>query len=118
MRGRKGMRIAVLAMICSAIAGTTKAAPLALSPWDAQRYAAAFDAVDRGDFIDAEMQSSEIKDRSLAGHLAFRQLMRPGGHATYDDLANWLEKYNDLPGAERVYTLASKRKPKIGRAHV
>lgn len=112
MRARKGMRIAVLTMICSAIAGTTNAAPQALSPWDAKRYAAAFDAVDRGDFIDAEMQTSEIKDRSLTGHLAFRQLMHPGGHvASYDELAKWLEQYSDLPGAERIYTLASKRKP-------
>lgn len=108
------MRITALAMICAAIAGTTKAAPMALSPWDAQRYAAAFDAVDRGDFIDAEMQTSEIKDRSLAGHLAFRQLMRPGGQATYDDLARWLDQYSDLPGAERIYTLALKRKPIVG----
>lgn len=105
------MRIAALAMICSAIAGTTNAAPQALSPWDAQRYAAAFDAIDRGDFIDAEMQSSEIKDRSLAGHLAFHQMMRPGGHASYEELAGWLDKYSDLPGAERIFTLAAKRKP-------
>lgn len=106
------MRIAVLAMICSAIAGTTNAAPQALSPWDARRYAAAFDAVDRGDFIDAEMQTSEIKDRSLAGHLAFRQIMHPGGRAaSYDELARWLDNYSDLPGAERVFLLANKRKP-------
>lgn len=105
------MRIAALAMICSAIAGTTKAAPMALSPWDAQRYAAAFDAADRGDYIDAEMQTSEVKDRSLAGHLAFRQLMRPGAQASYDDLARWLDQYSDLPGADRIYTLAFKRKP-------
>ena len=99
------MRIAVLTMICSAIAGTTQAAPQVLSPWDVQRYVSAFEAVDRGDFIDAEMQSGEIKDRSLAGHLAFRQLMHPSAHtATYEDLAGWLEKYNDQPGAERVYT--------------
>jgi soluble lytic murein transglycosylase-like protein len=105
------MQVAALAVVCAAIAGTTKAAPQALSPWDAQRYAAAFDAVDRGDFIDAEMQSSEIKDRSLAGHLSFRQLMRPGGQASYEDLAGWLEKYADHPGAERIFTLASRRKP-------
>jgi len=108
------MRIAVLTMICSAIAGTTNAAPQALSPWDAKRYAAAFDAVDRGDFIDAEMQTTEIKDRSRAGHLAFRQLMHPGAHvASYDELARWLERYSDLPGAERIYTLAAKRKPAL-----
>ncbi len=106
------MRIAVLTMICSAIAGTSQAAPQVLSPWDVQRYVSAFEAVDRGDFIDAEMQSGEIKDRSLAGHLAFRQLMHPNAHtASYEDLAGWLEKYSDQPGAERVYTLAQKRKP-------
>ena len=111
MRRRKGMRIAVLTMICAAIAGNSHAAPMALSPWDAKRYAAAFDAVDRGDFIDAEMQTAEIKDRSLAGHLAFRQLMRPGFQASYEDLAKWLDQYSDLPGAERIYLLAQKRRP-------
>ncbi|MDP1600674.1 lytic transglycosylase domain-containing protein [Phenylobacterium sp.] len=112
MRALRGMRIAVLTMICSAIAGTTQAAPQVLSPWDVRRYVSAFEAVDRGDFIDAEMQSGDIKDRSLAGHLAFRQLMHPSAQsASYEDLAAWLEKYGDLPGAERVYTLALKRKP-------
>ncbi|ODT64488.1 transglycosylase SLT domain-containing protein [Phenylobacterium sp.] len=110
------MRIAVLTMICAAIAGNSHAAPMALSPWDAKRYAAAFDAVDRGDFIDAEMQTAEIKDRSLAGHLAFRQLMRPGFQASYEDLAKWLDQYSDLPGAERIYMLAQKRRPVGGAA--
>ncbi|KRB40028.1 MAG: lytic transglycosylase domain-containing protein [Pseudomonadota bacterium] len=112
MRVLNGMRVAVLTVVCSAIAGTSQAAPQVLSPWDVQRYVSAFEAVDRGDFIDAEMQSAEIKDRSLAGHLAFRQLMHPTTHtASYDELAKWLDKYGDLPGAERIYTLAAKRKP-------
>ena len=111
MQLRQGMRIAVLTMICAAIAGNSLAAPMALSPWDAKRYVDAFDAVDRGDLIDAEMQAAEIKDRALSGHLAFRQLIRPGTQAEYQALADWLDRYSDLPGAERLYTLAQKRRP-------
>lgn len=112
MRIRKGMRIAVLAMICSAVAGTSWAAPQALSPWDVKRYVAAFEAVDRGDFIDAEMQATDITDKSLTGHLALRQLTKSRGqNASYADLAKWMDQYSDLPGAERVYLIASKIKP-------
>ncbi|HVK42133.1 MAG TPA: lytic transglycosylase domain-containing protein [Phenylobacterium sp.] len=112
MRALRGTQMAALAVVCSAIAGTSQAAPQVLSPWDVQRYVSAFEAVDRGDFIDAEMQTSEIKNRSLAGHLAFRRLVHPTAHApTYEELAGWLEKYSDQPGAERIYALASRRKP-------
>jgi soluble lytic murein transglycosylase-like protein len=112
MQGLKGILIAALVVIGATTASAAHAAPQALSPWDAQRYAAAFEAVDQGDFIGAEMQISEIKDRSLAGHLALRQLMHPTAHkASFEELARWLEQYGDLPGAERVYALAEQRRP-------
>ncbi len=88
------------------------AAPQVLNPWDLARYRAAFAAVDRGDFIDAQMHLVELKDRSLAGHLALRQLMHPTAHtSSYQELSGWLAAYADLPGAERVYALALKRRP-------
>jgi len=108
------MRTWALALICTAaIAGQAAAAgPQALSPWDAQRYAAAFQAVDHGDFIEAEMQAAEVKDPALKGHLALRQLLHPTVHkATFEELAAWLSRYADLPGADRVFALASRRKP-------
>jgi len=108
------MRVAALAMICTAAIASqaAAAAPQALSPWDAQAYAGAFAATEQGDFIGAQMQASEIKDDSLKGHLALRQLMHPTAHmATFDELAAWLSKYADLPGADRVFALALKRKP-------
>jgi len=53
-----------------------------------------------------------VKDTSLLGHLSFSQLMSPGAYkATFDDLTSWLTKYADLPVANRVFSLASKRKP-------
>jgi soluble lytic murein transglycosylase-like protein len=109
------MRIAVLAMICTAISmGSTAqaAGPQALSASDAKAYSQAFAATDRGDFIGAQMSTSGVKDTSLMGVLAFLQLMHPSAHkATFDELSAWLAKYADLPWADRVFSLAAKRKP-------
>jgi soluble lytic murein transglycosylase-like protein len=108
------MQIAALAMICTAAIATQAAAsgPQALSPWDAQNYRAAFEAAEQGDFIGVEAKSAEVKDKSLLGHLTFRQLMTPSGYkATFQDLTAWLSKYADLPGADRVFSLAKRRKP-------
>ncbi|CAN7175266.1 lytic transglycosylase domain-containing protein [Phenylobacterium sp. LjRoot225] len=83
-----------------------------LSTADAARYAAAFAACARGDFIDAQMQAVEIQDRSLVGYLAYDQLMHPTAHkASFDELTGWLGKFRDLPLANRIFGLAVRRKP-------
>jgi soluble lytic murein transglycosylase-like protein len=110
----KRMQIAALAMICTAFSnGIAKAAPpQALSQSDAQSYEEAFEAAERGDFIGAQMSSAGIKDKSLIGLLAYTQLMHPSAHkASFDELSAWLSSYADLPWADRVFNLASRRKP-------
>lgn len=103
---------AVSAAALMGTAGQAYAAPQVMNPWDIARYKAVFAAVDRGDFIDAQMQLTEIKDRSLVGHVAFRQLMHPTAHvSSYDELKGWLAAYADLPNAERIYALAIRRRP-------
>lgn len=85
--------------------------PAALSAADARAYSAAFAATERGDFIDAQMQASSAKDNSLQGYLSFRELMHPTAHiAAFDELASWLGKFRDLPVADRIFALASKRR--------
>jgi soluble lytic murein transglycosylase-like protein len=92
------------------------AGPQVLSPMDERAYREAFAATQRGDFEDAEAAMARVKDQTLAGHLAFQKLMHPTAwSATFEDLTGWLKRYGDLPGAERVYALAVKRKPS-GRA--
>jgi soluble lytic murein transglycosylase-like protein len=101
------------ALACSASIASAAAAeaPSALSSDDARAYAAAFDATERGDFIDAQMQSAAVKDRSLLGYLTFHQLMHPTAHvAAFDELSDWLAKFRDLPVADRIFALAAKRK--------
>lgn len=83
-----------------------------LSDTDAQAYTAAFQAVDQGDFLGAQITASSIKDRSLDGYLSFRALMHPSAHkATFEELASWLGRFRDLPLADRVFSLAAKRNP-------
>ena len=110
---KKRLQASALAFVCTAsIAGTAAAeAPPALSSHDAKAYAAAFEATDRGDFIAAQMQSAAVQDHSLEGYLSFHALMHPTAHvAAFDELSGWLAKFRDLPVADRIFALASKRK--------
>ncbi|MGZ3403393.1 MAG: lytic transglycosylase domain-containing protein, partial [Phenylobacterium sp.] len=110
---KKRLRAGAFALACSASIATAAAAdaPPALSSDDAKAYAAAFDATERGDFIDAQMQSAAVKDRSLVGYLSFHELMHPTAHvAAFDELSAWLAKFRDLPVADRIFALAAKRK--------
>src|SRR5258706_2263820 len=95
-----------------ASAGSARAEmPAALSAADARAYSAAFESTERGDFIDAQMQASAVHDSSLLGYLSFRELMHPTAHiAAFDELAGWLGKFRDLPVADRIFALASKRR--------
>lgn len=107
--------IMALPMAAAALfsAGTALAAgPQVLSPMDERAYREAFAATQRGDFEDADAAMARVKDKALAGHLALQKLMHPTAwSATYAELTGWLKSYGDLPGAERVYALAVKRKP-------
>ena len=43
--------------------------------------------------------------------ILFRELMHPTAHiAAFDELSGWLAKFRDLPVADRIFALASKRK--------
>ena len=96
-------------VLCGAAAAES---PRALSDTDARAYAAAFDAVEQGDFVGAELAVSDTQDKSLAGYLYFGALMHPTAHkASFEELVGWLGRFRDLPLAERVFSLASKRKP-------
>ncbi len=110
----KRLRVGVFSLVAAASIASmaTAASPKALSDTDANAYASAFEAVDQGDFLGAELQAAEIKDKSLSGYLSFRALMHPTAHkASFEELYSWLAKFRDLPLADRVFSLASKRKP-------
>lgn len=111
---KQRLRVGVLSLVAAAsVASTAAAGSLkALSESDARAYAAAFEAVDQGDFLGAELTAAEIQDQSLKGYLSFRALMHPTAHkAGFEELAGWLTRFRDLPVADRIFALAAKRKP-------
>lgn len=111
---RRALIVALPMMAATLFSARTAfaAGPQVLSPMDERAYREAFAACQRGDFDDADGAMARVKDRSLAGHLAFQKLMHPTAwSATYEELVAWLKSYGDHPGAERVYALAVKRKP-------
>lgn len=108
------LRVGVLSLVAAASVASSAAAgsSKALSDTDARAYAAAFQAVEQGDFLGAQIEAAPIQDRSLDGYLSFRALMHPTAHkASFQELSSWLAKFRDLPLADRVFSLAAKRQP-------
>ena len=117
VRSALGALAAIIVGLASFQPGTAVAEPRALSPWDAQLYAAAFDAVKRGDFAAADAKLAQVNDKCLQGMVEFNKLFHPTAYkATYAELVAWLERYGDLPVAPRVRALARKRKAEMDAA--
>ncbi|MBB5771795.1 soluble lytic murein transglycosylase-like protein [Brevundimonas vesicularis] len=95
----------------TAEAGTGSGRPTALSSADRISYTTAFDALRRGDIETARTAARQAQDRVLLGQVEFESLFHPDHVATYEELTAWLETYSDLPCADRVYTLALRRRP-------
>lgn len=95
----------------TAEAGAGSGRPTALSSADRISYTTAFDALRRGDIDTARTAARQAQDRVLLGQVEFESLFHPDHVATYEELTAWLETYSDLPCADRVYTLALRRRP-------
>lgn len=95
----------------AAIASGPNDGPVALSSADRLTYTTAFDALKRGDLELARASARQVNDRVLVGHVEFERLFHRSHTATYEELSAWLEDYADLPEADRVYTLALRRRP-------
>jgi soluble lytic murein transglycosylase-like protein len=106
--------LAVLAGGCATLlaSGADAAQVKALSDRDAAAYASAFRSAAQGDFAGAERAAADVSDKSLIGYLQFEKLTWREAGASYAALKGWLTKYADLPGADRIFQLALRRKPR------
>ena len=113
MTGIRTLLTIGIAAVLLAAAPSARAANLeALSDTDAQLYAVAFQAAERGDFATVDASLARVSDPCLVGRLQYLKLTQPAAHsASYTDLVGWLKSFKDLPGADRIYALAVKLKP-------
>jgi soluble lytic murein transglycosylase len=78
---------------------------------DAGLYRRIFRLQEGGDFAAADRLIAQLGDRFLLGHVLWQRYMHPDHRSTYAELEAWLEQYADHPGADRIYSLARRRRP-------
>jgi hypothetical protein len=84
-----------------------------LSEDDAAHYARIFALQDVGNFKKAnDIILHEVQDQRLMGHVLYQRYLNHSYKATYNELADWMHAYADHPGAQKIYDLALKRRPK------
>ncbi|MCI5047251.1 MAG: lytic transglycosylase domain-containing protein [Aquisalinus sp.] len=83
-----------------------------LSASDAETYTRIFDVQEKGQWQEADRLIGQLSDTSLMGHVLYQRYMHPTAYrSSYPELRRWLEAYTDHPGADTIYTLATKRRP-------
>src|SRR5690606_32814974 len=93
-----------------------KAKPLAkaadaLSDKDAALYRRIFAAQANGDWDAANDDLRKLSDLRLRGHVLYQRYMHADYRAGFNELHAWMELYADHANADRIYKLASLRKP-------
>jgi len=94
----------------------------AAGPWligdeDVRRYRRIFALQEDGRWADADRLIAVLDDRRLMGHVLFQRYMHPTAwRSSFVDLRDWLDRFADHPGAERIYRLALRRQPAGARA--
>jgi soluble lytic murein transglycosylase-like protein len=84
--------------------------PTVLDGETRDRYRRIFQAQATGQFGQADAEIAQLKDKTLMGYVGAQRLLAPGHAASYAELANWLQEYNDHPDAPAIYKLAIARR--------
>jgi soluble lytic murein transglycosylase len=105
--------------------GTGVAADIAIGPpmgaelsaADIVAYQEIFALQEAGNLAAADVLIDGIYNPILMGHVQFQRYMHPTAYRSkFSELSHWLEHYRDLPGADRIYNLAKRRKPSSAAA--
>src|SRR6187549_1533188 len=88
--------------------------PTVLSNEERDRYRRIFQAQAGGQWADADAEIAKLGDKVLMGYVGAQRLLSSTYQAQYEQLAGWLQEYNDHPDAPAIYKLALARRPKGG----
>ncbi|MEK0084710.1 lytic transglycosylase domain-containing protein [Benzoatithermus flavus] len=83
--------------------------PLAFA--DMVRYRQIFSLQHEAKWAEADRLIARLDNDLLLGHVLAERYLHPTYRSSYAELAAWLDRYADLPQAERIYRLALSRKP-------
>lgn len=83
-----------------------------LSDEDVATYKKMFAAAAVGKKDEVAALASQLKNKSLMGHVSAKGYLSPNTVAEFDDLKSWLKKYDDYPEAKRIYLLAERKNAK------
>lgn len=84
--------------------------PTVLDNESRDRYRRIFQAQASGNWAQADAEIAQLKDKLLMGYVGAQRLLATGYQARYDQLAAWLQEYNDHPDAPAIYRLALARR--------
>lgn len=100
------------------VAAPTEKKKAAINPIDpiskqqAEIYNRIFAYQANGDIENADKELKHIYDERLLGHVLYQRYMHPTAYKTsFEELKYWLDMYADHPGADKIFRLASSRKP-------
>ena len=86
--------------------------PTVLEGDSRERYRRIFQAQAVGQWAQADAEIARLSDKTLLGYVGAQRLLGHGYPARYDQLAAWLQEYNDHPDAPAIYKLAVSRRPR------
>jgi len=84
--------------------------PQVLDAESRERYRRIFQAQAGGNWGQADAEIAQLRDRTLMGYVGAQRLLAPGYAARFDQLAAWLQEFNDHPDAPAIYRLALARR--------
>ncbi len=88
--------------------------PTVLDNETRDRYRRIFQAQQAGAWPQADDEIRQLTDKTLMGYVGAQRLLSPNYPARYEQLAAWLQDYNDNPDAPAIYRLALARRPAGG----
>ena len=84
--------------------------PTVLDTENRDRYRRIFQAQAAGQWAEANAEIAKLQDKTLLGYVGAQRLLSHGNTARYEELAAWLQEYNDHPDAPAIYRLALARR--------
>ena len=84
--------------------------PTVLDNETRDRYRRIFQAQQSGNWAQADDEIRQLQDKTLMGYVGAQRLLSPNYPARYEQLAAWLQDYNDNPDAPAIYRLALARR--------